>query len=143
MLKVALITCICNYYTAKKANLALQSPHKPFKGQNVLWRPEFWKEWEKIFLESWKVLKMRLKLFFIIFQYLLIFRPSEHILAFKRLVWNLYSQIGLFCSIIIAYGCNKGNFKHFDVLLCDLAFLAIGAAFLALMTLKLQNLEIT
>ena len=32
---------------------------------------------------------------------------------------------------------------HFDVLLYDLAFLAIGAAFLALSTLKLQNLEIT
>ena len=25
-----------NYYTTKKANLALQSPHKPFKDQNVL-----------------------------------------------------------------------------------------------------------
>ena len=32
---------------------------------------------------------------------------------------------------------------YFDVLLCDLASLAIGAAFLALLTLKLQNLEIT
>ena len=32
---------------------------------------------------------------------------------------------------------------HFDVLLYDLAFLAIGAAFSDLLTLKLQNLEIT
>ena len=86
---------------------------------------------------------MWLKLFLIIFSYLLFLRPSEHILAFKRLVWTLYSYIGLFCSIIIIYGCNKDNFKHFDVLLYDLAFLAIGVAFLALLTLKLQNLEIT
>ena len=48
-----------------------------------------------------------------------------------------------FCSIIIAYECIKSNFMYFDALLCDLASLAIGAAFLALMTLKLQNLEIT
>ena len=35
------------------------------------------------------------------------------------------------------------NFAHFDMLMCNLAFLAKGAAFLALTTLKLQNTEIT
>ena len=64
-------------------------------------------------------------------------------MAFKRLVWPFDSQIDLLGSIIIIDKCYESNFKYFDVLLCDLAFLAKGAAFLALMTLKLQNTEIT
>ena len=64
-------------------------------------------------------------------------------LAFKRLVWSFDSQIDLFGSIIIMYEWYETNFEYFDVHLCDLAFLAKGAAFLALTTLKLQNIEIT
>ena len=63
-------------------------------------------------------------------------------MAFERLVWPLDSQIDLFGSIIIMYECYETNFAHFDVLLCNLAFLAKGAAFLALTTLKLQSTEI-
>ena len=41
------------------------------------------------------------------------------------------------------YKCYESNFEYFDMLLFNLAFLAKGVAFLALMTLKLQNTEIT
>ena len=41
------------------------------------------------------------------------------------------------------YKWYETNFEYFDVLLCDSASLAKGAAFLALTTLKLQNTEIT
>ena len=51
--------------------------------------------------------------------------------------------IHLVGNIMIMYECYESNFENFDVLLCDLAFLAKGAAFLALTTLKLQNTEIT
>ena len=64
-------------------------------------------------------------------------------MAFERFVRTLDSQIDLFGGIIIMYECYETNFEYFDVLLCDLAFLAKGAAFLALKTLKLQNTEIT
>ena len=75
--------------------------------------------------------------------YLSIFPPSGQNLAFKKDVRTLDSQIDLFGSIIIMYECYETNFAPFDVLLCDSAFLANGAAFLALTTLKLQNIEIT
>ena len=64
-------------------------------------------------------------------------------MAFKRLVWSLDSQNNLFGSMIIICKCYESKFEYFDVLLCNLAFLAKGAAFLALKTLKLQNTEIT
>ena len=64
-------------------------------------------------------------------------------MAFKRLVWSLDSQIDHFGSITIIYKLHEQDFEYFDMLLCDLAFLAKGAVFLALMTLKLQNTEIT
>ena len=55
---------------------------------------------------------------------------------------TLDNQIDLFGSMIIMYECYETNFAHFGVLLCNLAFLAKSAAFLALTTLKLQNTEI-
>ena len=64
-------------------------------------------------------------------------------MAFKKFVRTLDSQIDLFGSIIIMYECYETNFAHFDVLMYNLAFLAKGATFLALTTLKLQNTEIT
>ena len=86
---------------------------------------------------------MWLKQFYATFVYLSIFWPSGHNLAFKKIVRTFDSQIDLFGSIIIVYEWYETNFEYFDVLLCDLAFLAKGAAFLALTTLKLQNTEIT
>ena len=88
-------------------------------------------------------MKMWLKQFYATFVYLSIFWPSDHTLAFERFVRTLDSQIDLFGSIIIMYECYETNFAHFDLLLCNLAFLAKSAAFLALRTLKLQNTEIT
>ena len=63
----------------------------------------------------------------------------------KRIVksYRVWHQMDLFDSIIIMYEWYETNFDYFDTLLRDLAFLAKGAAFLALMTLKLQNTEIT
>ena len=66
-----------------------------------------------------------------------IVKPPTHWLVHTSI------QIDLFGSIIIIDKCYESNFKYFDVLLRDLAFLAKGAAFLALTTLKLQNTEIT
>ena len=86
---------------------------------------------------------MWLKPFYVTFVYLSIFWPSGHNLAFKKFVRTLDSQMDLFHSIKIIYKCYESNFEYFDVLLCDLAFPAKGAAFLALTTLKLQNTEIT
>ena len=86
---------------------------------------------------------MWLKLFYANFLYLSIFWPSDHTLAFERFVRTLDSQIAPFGSIIIMYEYYETNFAHFDLLLCNLAFLAKSEAFLALMTLKLQNTEIT
>ena len=140
--KIALITFIYDYYTTKKVNLAIQRPNKPFKGQNVPWRPLFLKILKKSLKQSWKVMKMWLKPFYVTFVYLSIFWPSGHNLAFKKFVRTLDSQIDLFGSIIIMYEWYETNFEFFDVLLCDLAFLAKGVAFLALTTLKLQNTEI-
>ena len=82
------------------------------------------------------------KPFYETFMYLSIFWPSGHNSAFKKFVRTLDSQIDLFGSMIIVCKCYESNFEYFDVLLCDLAFLAKGAAFLALTTLKLQNTEI-
>ena len=84
---------------------------------------------------------MWLKPFYVTFVYLSIFWPSGHNLAFKKFVRTLDSQIDLFGSIIIMYEWYETNFEYFDLLLCDLAFLAKGVAFLALTTLKLQNTE--
>ena len=53
------------------------------------------------------------------------------------------SQIDILGSVIIIYEWYESNFEYFDMLLCDLAFLAKGADFLALTTLQLQNTEIT
>ena len=65
-----------------------------------------------------------------------------YVLAFKRFVRTLDSQIDLFGSIIIIFEFYESNFDNFDVLLHDLAFLAKGVP-LDLTTLKLQNTEIT
>ena len=64
-------------------------------------------------------------------------------MAFKRFVRTLDSQIDHLVSIIIIFEWYESNFDYFDVLFHDLAFLPKGTAFLALMTLKLQNTEIT
>ena len=55
---------------------------------------------------------------------------------------TLDSQIDLFGDIIIMYECCESNFENFDMLWWYLAFLAKGAAFLALTTLKIKNTEI-
>ena len=86
---------------------------------------------------------MGLKPFCLTFVYLSIFWPSGHNLAFKKFVRTLDSQIDLLVSIIIMYEWYETNFEYFDVLFSDMAFLAKGAAFLDLTTLKLQNSEIT
>ena len=57
--------------------------------------------------------------------------PSRYILAFERLVHSLDSQINLFGSIEIMYEFCDSNFEYNDVLLWDMAFLAIVAAFLS------------
>ena len=44
--------------------------------------------------------------------------------------------MGLFGSIILAQECNESDFEWIDLLECDLAFLAKGVAFLALVTLE-------
>ena len=83
---------------------------------------------------------MWLKPFYVTFVYLSIFWPSGHNLAFKKFVRTLDSQMDLFGSIM--YKWYETNFESFDLLLCDLAFLAKGTAFLALTSLKLQYTEI-
>ena len=109
----------------------------------MTWRQENWKihkSFVKRFESYFYHHSTSLKLFF---QFLRKYWPSRYVLAFKRLAWSLDSQIDLFGSMIIMYEFYESNLDYFDVLFCNLGFLAKDVAFLALTTLKLQNTDIT
>ena len=82
-----------------------------------------------------------LDLFYNIFGYSSILQPSGYILAFKR---SLFQDPALFWvkgSLESSSGCYESIFGSANFLVCNLAFPATIAAFLAFVALKLKNNE--
>ena len=87
-------------------------------------------------------LKSVLNLFDKIFQYYSILRPSRYILAFKRPNFQGPAQFWVKGSLKSSSACYESIFGYINFLICNLAFPATIAAFLAFMALKIENNEI-
>ncbi len=83
-----------------------------------------------------------LNLFYKIFQYYSILLPSGYILAFKRPNFQGPAQFLVQRSLKSSSGCYESIFGNINFLICNLAFPATIAAFLAFMALKIENDEI-
>ena len=81
-------------------------------------------------------------LFYEIFSYSSILRPSGDILAFKILTCHFSALFWIRGTLKRSSGCYKSNFESRKIPQFNLAFSATRAAFLALMTLKLKNKEV-
>ena len=82
-----------------------------------------------------------LDLFYKIFGYSSILRPSGYILAFKRLLFQDPVLFWVKGSLESSSGCYGSIFGSANFLVCNLAFPATIAAFLAFLALKLKNNE--
>ena len=83
-----------------------------------------------------------LDLFYKIFGYSSILRPSGYILAFKRPLFQDPALFWVKGSLESSSGCYESIFGSANFLVCNLAFPATIAAFLAFVALKLKNNEI-
>ena len=83
-----------------------------------------------------------LDLFYKIFGYCSISRTSVYILAFKRPNFQDPALFWVKGSLQSFSGCYESIFCYTNFLVCNLAFPATIAAFLAFMALKLKNNEI-
>ena len=82
-----------------------------------------------------------LGLFNKIFGYSSILQPSGYILAFKRPNFQGPAQFWVKGSLKSSSGCYESIFGYINFLICNLAFPATIAAFLAFMALKIENNE--
>ena len=77
-----------------------------------------------------------------IFGYSSILRTSEYMLAFERLLFQDPALFWVKGSLESSSGCYESIFGSANFLVCNLAFPATIAAFLAFVALKLKNNEI-
>ena len=82
-----------------------------------------------------------LNLFYKIFQYYSILRPSGYVLAFKRPNFQGPAQFWVKGSLKSFSGCYNSIFGFINFLVCNSDFPATQVAFLVFMTLKLKNNE--
>ena len=82
-----------------------------------------------------------LDLFYKIFGYSSILRPSRYILAFKRPKFQIAALFWLKGCLKSSSECYESIFGSTNFPVCNLAFPATIAAFLAFMALKLKNNE--
>ena len=115
----------------------------PFKGQNVPWRLLNSKISKKFLNERLLHLNNVLDLFQKIFEWSSIYRPSGYILAFKRPNFHLSALFWVKGYYKSSSGCYEIVFGSITFCICNLAFPATLAAFLAFMALKLKNNKIT
>ena len=83
-----------------------------------------------------------LDLWYRIFGYSSILRPSAYILAFKRPQFHLSALFWVKGSYKSSSGCYKSIFASINFLICNFEFPATLAAFLAFKALKLKKNEI-
>ena len=83
-----------------------------------------------------------LDLWYRIFGYSSILRPSAYILAFKRPQFHLSALFWVKGSYKSSSGCYKSIFASINFLICNFEFPATLVTFLVFMALKLENNKI-